>query len=40
MSERKFVVDSPFSPAGDQPEAIEKLAEGVNRGVSNYRLDN
>ncbi|NDF87530.1 MAG: excinuclease ABC subunit UvrB [Actinobacteria bacterium] len=32
MSERKFVVESPFKPAGDQPEAIAKLADGVNRG--------
>ncbi len=32
MTERKFVVESPFSPAGDQPEAIAKLAEGVTRG--------
>lgn len=32
MSERKFIVESPFKPAGDQPQAIAKLAEGVNRG--------
>ena len=32
MSDRKFVVESPFTPAGDQPEAIKKLAEGVDRG--------
>ena len=32
MTDRKFVVESPFSPAGDQPEAIAKLAEGVERG--------
>ena len=32
MSNRKFVVESPFTPAGDQPEAILKLAEGVERG--------
>lgn len=32
MSDRKFVVESPFTPAGDQPEAILKLAEGVERG--------
>ncbi|MDP4635922.1 MAG: excinuclease ABC subunit UvrB [Ilumatobacteraceae bacterium] len=30
--DRKFVVESPFKPAGDQPEAIAKLAAGVNRG--------
>ena len=27
-----FQVVSPFEPAGDQPKAIEALAEGVNRG--------
>ncbi len=32
MSDRKFVVESPFKPAGDQPEAIAKLAAGVKRG--------
>jgi len=32
MIDRKFVVESPFTPAGDQPEAIAKLAEGVERG--------
>ena len=32
MTERKFVVESEFKPAGDQPQAIAKLAEGVNRG--------
>ncbi|MEX0865653.1 MAG: DEAD/DEAH box helicase family protein, partial [Acidimicrobiia bacterium] len=28
----KFEVVSDFAPAGDQPKAIELLAEGVNRG--------
>ena len=32
MIDRKFVVESPFKPAGDQPEAITKLAAGVRRG--------
>ena len=32
MTDRKFVVQSPFTPAGDQPEAIAKLAQGVERG--------
>ena len=32
MTDRKFVVESPFKPAGDQPEAIAKLAAGVARG--------
>mgnify|MGYP002628442299 FL=1 len=32
MTDRRFIVESPFTPAGDQPEAIVKLAEGVERG--------
>lgn len=28
----KFVVHAPYKPTGDQPQAIEKLAEGVLRG--------
>src|SRR5690554_4422850 len=28
----KFELVSPFTPAGDQPAAIEKLVEGLNRG--------
>ena len=31
-TENKFKVVSEYSPTGDQPEAIEKLAEGVLRG--------
>ena len=27
-----FQVVSPFKPSGDQPQAIEALAEGVTRG--------
>ncbi len=30
--EDKFVLKSPFQPLGDQPEAIDKLAKGVERG--------
>jgi excinuclease ABC subunit B len=30
--ERKFEVVSPFGPAGDQPKAIEALAEGIEGG--------
>ena len=29
---RKFVVESPFKPSGDQGQAIEKLSEGFLRG--------
>jgi excinuclease ABC subunit B len=28
-----LVVESPYQPAGDQPQAIEKLAEGVEAGL-------
>lgn len=28
----KFILHSPFKPAGDQPEAIESLADGVIKG--------
>ena len=30
--ERKFKVHAPFQPAGDQPKAIEELADGLNGG--------
>jgi excinuclease ABC subunit B len=33
-----FRVDAPFKPAGDQPEAIEQLVEGVNSGLSQQVL--
>ena len=29
---RKFKIESPYEPSGDQGQAIEKLAEGVKRG--------
>ena len=29
----QFKVHSEYSPAGDQPQAIEKLAEGVDNGL-------
>ena len=33
-----FQLVSPFKPAGDQPEAIDKLAEGVAKGVHSQVL--
>src|SRR6516165_12104020 len=27
-----FKVEAPFQPTGDQPDAIEKLVEGINKG--------
>src|SRR2546425_624938 len=34
----RFRVDAPFKPAGDQPEAIEQLVEGVHSGLSQQVL--
>ncbi len=34
----KFDLQSPFQPAGDQPQAIEKLKEGLNAGLSDQVL--
>ena len=35
----KFLVESPFSPSGDQPQAIETLAEGVQDGLRYQTLE-
>ena len=32
MSRAEFVLQSPFSPAGDQPKAIAELTAGLERG--------
>jgi len=37
-AERPFRVDAPFEPAGDQPEAIEKLATGFREGMDTQTL--
>ena len=34
----KFHVVSEYSPAGDQPEAIEKLVNGVENGIGEQVL--
>jgi len=36
--DREFRVDAPFEPAGDQPEAIEQLAEGFRQGMDRQTL--
>ncbi|MEF8785799.1 MAG: excinuclease ABC subunit UvrB [Haloarculaceae archaeon] len=36
--DRDFRVDAPFEPAGDQPEAIEKLAAGFQQGMDKQTL--
>lgn len=34
MIEKKFKVVAPFQPTGDQPQAIEKLSEGLKDGLA------
>ena len=29
----EFAIKAPFEPAGDQPQAIAKLAQGVEQGL-------
>ena len=38
MEERKFELKSKFKPSGDQPEAIDKLAEGIEDGLQSQVL--
>jgi excinuclease ABC subunit B len=37
-AETDFRVDAPFDPAGDQPEAIEQLAAGYDKGMDKQTL--
>jgi excinuclease ABC subunit B len=37
-ADREFRVDAPFDPAGDQPEAIERLAAGFESGMDRQTL--
>ena len=34
----KFVIKSDYKPTGDQPVAIEKLTEGINKGTKEQTL--
>ncbi len=34
----KFKIHSPFAPAGDQPQAIKELCDGINRGEASQVL--
>ena len=36
--EGKFKLVSPYSPQGDQPQAIDKLVEGLNQGYQDQVL--
>ena len=38
LADTPFKVVSPFEPAGDQPEAIQALAEGVEKGLRYQNL--
>lgn len=34
----RFELNSPFAPTGDQPEAIQKLTEGIKNGLKEQVL--
>ena len=34
----EFAIKAPFQPAGDQPQAIEKLAAGIEQGMRSQVL--
>jgi excinuclease ABC subunit B len=38
MEQRPFRLEADFAPAGDQPEAIEKLVAGLNEGLAHQTL--
>ena len=38
MENRKFQLHSKFAPTGDQPQAIDKLVQGVNDGLKSQVL--
>ena len=38
MEHQKFILHSNFNPTGDQPEAIEKLVDGLNKGIKHQTL--
>jgi excinuclease ABC subunit B len=38
VKDGQFKLKAPFEPKGDQPEAIEKLAEGIRNGYSHQTL--
>ncbi len=35
---RPFELEADFTPAGDQPQAIERLVEGLNEGLAHQTL--
>jgi excinuclease ABC subunit B len=38
MERIPFKLEAPFEPSGDQPQAIEKLVEGINDGLAHQTL--
>ncbi|MEG1647915.1 MAG: excinuclease ABC subunit UvrB [Bacilli bacterium] len=38
MKEKMFKLYSEYEPAGDQPQAIEKLVDGINKGIKHQTL--
>ena len=38
FEQKKFELVSPFKPTGDQPEAIEKLVDGLESGLKEQIL--
>jgi superfamily II DNA or RNA helicase len=38
MEQTPFKLEANFKPAGDQPQAIEKLVEGINDGLAHQTL--
>jgi excinuclease ABC subunit B len=38
MDKIPFQLEAPYEPAGDQPQAIEKLVEGLNEGLAHQTL--
>ena len=34
----KFILHSKYKPTGDQPEAIQKLTDGINNGCREQTL--
>jgi excinuclease ABC subunit B len=38
MEHTPFKLEAAFQPAGDQPQAIEKLVEGINEGLAHQTL--
>ena len=38
MHKKLFKIESPFAPAGDQPQAIQELCNGINNGVRSQVL--